>query len=187
MKAELDKVDVRAAADDGVLECDGRAARRCGVDQAAAGGSDRQAACAGSRRCRRWSAQASARFVELAPGRTLAGLAKRINRRLPVESLATATHDRQVLRDGRSRSEVNRTVGCRETMTEKRVAFVTGGSRGIGAAIVQAAGEGRPARRRRRPQRRQAPAGLRRGRRPPADRPRPLRLRHRRCQGAGRG
>lgn len=28
-----------------------------------------------------------ARFVELAPGRTLAGLAKRINRRLPVESL----------------------------------------------------------------------------------------------------
>ena len=33
---------------------------------------------------------AEARFVELAPGRTLAGLAKRINRRLPVESLATA-------------------------------------------------------------------------------------------------
>ena len=32
---------------------------------------------------------AAARFVELAPGRTLAGLAKRINRRLPVESLAT--------------------------------------------------------------------------------------------------
>ena len=31
-----------------------------------------------------------ARFVELAPGRTLAGLAKRINRRLPIESLATA-------------------------------------------------------------------------------------------------
>ncbi len=31
-----------------------------------------------------------ARFVELAPGRTLAGLAKRINRRLPVESFATA-------------------------------------------------------------------------------------------------
>jgi [acyl-carrier-protein] S-malonyltransferase len=28
-----------------------------------------------------------ARFVELAPGRTLAGLAKRINRRLPIESL----------------------------------------------------------------------------------------------------
>ena len=27
------------------------------------------------------------RFVELAPGRTLAGLAKRINRRLPVESV----------------------------------------------------------------------------------------------------
>lgn len=34
--------------------------------------------------------QGEARFVELAPGRTLAGLAKRINRRLPVESLATA-------------------------------------------------------------------------------------------------
>jgi [acyl-carrier-protein] S-malonyltransferase len=32
-------------------------------------------------------ANADARFVELAPGRTLAGLAKRINRRLPVESL----------------------------------------------------------------------------------------------------
>jgi [acyl-carrier-protein] S-malonyltransferase len=32
-------------------------------------------------------ATADARFVELAPGRTLAGLAKRINRRLPVESL----------------------------------------------------------------------------------------------------
>lgn len=30
-----------------------------------------------------------ARFVELAPGRTLAGLAKRINRRLPVESVAS--------------------------------------------------------------------------------------------------
>jgi [acyl-carrier-protein] S-malonyltransferase len=30
-----------------------------------------------------------ARFVELAPGRTLAGLMKRINRRLPVESFAT--------------------------------------------------------------------------------------------------
>ncbi len=30
-----------------------------------------------------------ARFVELAPGRWLAGLAKRINRRLPIESLAT--------------------------------------------------------------------------------------------------
>ena len=29
------------------------------------------------------------RFVELAPNRHLAGLAKRINRRLPVESLAT--------------------------------------------------------------------------------------------------
>ncbi len=33
---------------------------------------------------------ADARFVELAPGRTLAGLAKRINRRLPIESFATA-------------------------------------------------------------------------------------------------
>ncbi|CAA9419587.1 MAG: Malonyl CoA-acyl carrier protein transacylase [uncultured Phycisphaerae bacterium] len=33
---------------------------------------------------------AGARFVELAPGRTLAGLAKRINRRLPIESFATA-------------------------------------------------------------------------------------------------
>ena len=32
-------------------------------------------------------ANGEARFVELAPGRTLAGLAKRINRRLPVESL----------------------------------------------------------------------------------------------------
>jgi [acyl-carrier-protein] S-malonyltransferase len=31
-----------------------------------------------------------ARFIELAPGRTLAGLAKRINRRLPIESMATA-------------------------------------------------------------------------------------------------
>jgi [acyl-carrier-protein] S-malonyltransferase len=36
------------------------------------------------------SAGDGARFVELAPGRTLAGLAKRINRRLPIESLATA-------------------------------------------------------------------------------------------------
>ena len=34
-------------------------------------------------------AQDGARFVELAPGRTLAGLARRINRRLPIESLAT--------------------------------------------------------------------------------------------------
>lgn len=31
-----------------------------------------------------------ARFVELAPGRTLAGLAKRISRRLPIDSFATA-------------------------------------------------------------------------------------------------
>jgi [acyl-carrier-protein] S-malonyltransferase len=30
------------------------------------------------------------RYVELSPGRTLAGLAKRINRRLPIESVATA-------------------------------------------------------------------------------------------------
>ena len=30
-----------------------------------------------------------ARFIELAPGRTLAGLMKRINRRLPVESLGS--------------------------------------------------------------------------------------------------
>ncbi len=29
------------------------------------------------------------RYVELAPGRTLAGLAKRINRRLPVEGVET--------------------------------------------------------------------------------------------------
>jgi [acyl-carrier-protein] S-malonyltransferase len=36
------------------------------------------------------SASADARFVELAPGRTLAGLAKRINRRLPIESFATS-------------------------------------------------------------------------------------------------
>jgi [acyl-carrier-protein] S-malonyltransferase len=33
--------------------------------------------------------QGEARFIELAPGRTLAGLAKRINRRLPIESFAT--------------------------------------------------------------------------------------------------
>ena len=35
-------------------------------------------------------ADEGARFIELAPGRTLAGLAKRINRRLPVESLHNA-------------------------------------------------------------------------------------------------
>jgi [acyl-carrier-protein] S-malonyltransferase len=33
---------------------------------------------------------ASARWIELAPGRVLAGLLKRLNRRLPVESLNTA-------------------------------------------------------------------------------------------------
>ncbi len=37
------------------------------------------------------TAMADARFVELAPGRTLAGLLKRINRRLPVESLENAS------------------------------------------------------------------------------------------------
>ena len=36
------------------------------------------------------AANSESRFVELAPGRTLAGLAKRINRRLPVESFETA-------------------------------------------------------------------------------------------------
>src|SRR5690606_6089685 len=36
------------------------------------------------------AAEPDGRFVELAPGRTPAGLAKRINRRLPVESFATA-------------------------------------------------------------------------------------------------
>ncbi len=36
------------------------------------------------------SGTADARFVELAPGRTLAGLMKRINRRLPIDSFATA-------------------------------------------------------------------------------------------------
>ena len=36
------------------------------------------------------AADEQARYLELAPGRTLAGLAKRINRRLPVESVATA-------------------------------------------------------------------------------------------------
>jgi [acyl-carrier-protein] S-malonyltransferase len=35
-------------------------------------------------------ANPEARFVELCPGRSLAGLAKRINRRLPIESVATA-------------------------------------------------------------------------------------------------
>jgi [acyl-carrier-protein] S-malonyltransferase len=36
------------------------------------------------------ASETDARFIELAPGRTLAGLMKRINRRLPIESLATA-------------------------------------------------------------------------------------------------
>jgi [acyl-carrier-protein] S-malonyltransferase len=35
-------------------------------------------------------AQGESRFVELAPGRALTGFLKKINRRLPVESLATA-------------------------------------------------------------------------------------------------
>jgi [acyl-carrier-protein] S-malonyltransferase len=34
--------------------------------------------------------QGDARWIELAPGRVLTGLLKKINRRLPVESLATA-------------------------------------------------------------------------------------------------
>jgi malonyl CoA-acyl carrier protein transacylase len=34
-------------------------------------------------------AAGEARWVELAPGRVLTGLLKRINRRLPIESLAT--------------------------------------------------------------------------------------------------
>jgi malonyl CoA-acyl carrier protein transacylase len=36
------------------------------------------------------AANADARFVELAPGRVLTGLLKKINRRLPVETLSTA-------------------------------------------------------------------------------------------------
>jgi [acyl-carrier-protein] S-malonyltransferase len=35
-------------------------------------------------------AQADARWIELAPGRTLTGLLKRINRRIPVETLSSA-------------------------------------------------------------------------------------------------
>jgi [acyl-carrier-protein] S-malonyltransferase len=35
-------------------------------------------------------ARGEARYVELAPGRVLTGLLKKINRRLPVESLAAA-------------------------------------------------------------------------------------------------
>jgi malonyl CoA-acyl carrier protein transacylase len=35
-------------------------------------------------------AQGDARWIELAPGRVLTGLLKKINRRLPVESLASA-------------------------------------------------------------------------------------------------
>ena len=35
-------------------------------------------------------AHGEARWVELAPGRVLTGLVKKINRRLPVESLAAA-------------------------------------------------------------------------------------------------
>jgi [acyl-carrier-protein] S-malonyltransferase len=35
-------------------------------------------------------AQGDARYVELAPGRVLTGLLKKINRRLPVETLSTA-------------------------------------------------------------------------------------------------
>ena len=42
------------------------------------------------RTMRKLVADEGARFIELAPGRTLAGLAKRINRRLPIESVATA-------------------------------------------------------------------------------------------------
>ena len=37
----------------------------------------------------------AAKFVELSPGRTLAGLAKRINRRLPVESVETLMEPKQ--------------------------------------------------------------------------------------------
>jgi [acyl-carrier-protein] S-malonyltransferase len=37
---------------------------------------------------------ADARFVELAPGRVLTGLLKKINRRLPVETLSTAENIR---------------------------------------------------------------------------------------------
>jgi len=35
-------------------------------------------------------ADSQGRFVELCPGRSLAGLAKRINRRMPIDSAATA-------------------------------------------------------------------------------------------------
>jgi [acyl-carrier-protein] S-malonyltransferase len=42
-------------------------------------------------RAQEWGAEPPViRYIELAPGRTLAGLAKRINRRLPVESVGTA-------------------------------------------------------------------------------------------------
>ena len=37
-----------------------------------------------------WLINQPMRLIELAPGRTLTGLAKKINRRAPIESLATA-------------------------------------------------------------------------------------------------
>ena len=87
MKAELDRVVFRPAAKPvysnvtAAPHADGDSIKRLLVDQIVSPvlWEDTMVKLIGA---------GEARFLELAPGRTLAGLAKRINRRLPIESIA---------------------------------------------------------------------------------------------------
>ena len=128
MRAELDKRRVHAAAHAGLLERHRRSRTRdVGVDQAAARRPDRHAGAVGaddadsSRASRRTRGSSSWR-----PAARSTGLAQE-DQPPPAGRVA---------RD-RGRADGAKRMRRSTIMTEKRVAFVTGGSRGIGAAIVK--------------------------------------------------
>ena len=91
MTAELDKVEFQAADDDGLLERHGRAARGRRIDQGLLVDQIvKPVQWEQTMQTLVGATAATARFVELAPGRTLAGLA---------EARSTAAADRELCDD----------------------------------------------------------------------------------------